>query len=205
MNHALCSSCAESKNGRKQRQDCTIGSRELPCQFVLGSECFHPSVVLVMTNGYSTRSEDRKTYVPTFSELHRRHGRAKQFCSKTDCNGSCCAYDVLRSHEHGKPMALPQVPVVRLQSRVFSLTMVHSCGRPAKELVAAKRHLRCPRQRESGSWRRRSRICSNSFASLHHQQQDKAKLKPLRSTTLRWTPAESKVNSLRSQIKDLKS
>ena len=40
-----------------------------------------------MTNGSSTRPEDRKMYVPTLSELHRKHGRAKQFCSKTDCNG----------------------------------------------------------------------------------------------------------------------
>ena len=86
----------------------------------------------------------------------------------------------------GSPWLAPSA-VGRLRSRDSSLTMVHSYGRPAKELVAAKCPLRSPRQRGSGSWRRRSKICSNSSPNLL-QQQDKAKLITLRSTTLRWIP-----------------
>ena len=41
--------------------------------------------------------------------------------------------------------------------------------------------------KESVSWRRKSRICSSSWPS-QLRQQDKAKLIPLSSTTLTWTP-----------------
>ena len=147
---------------------------------------FSPTVVPAMSFGSSTRSGDRKVYVPTLSELHRRHGRAKQFCAKTDCNGSFCAYDVLRSHENGRPSPAPNA-AVRLPSQGYSLTMVHWCGHSARSLVGAKRLQRSPQQRGSVSWRHKSRICSSSWPS-QLRQQDKAKLIPLWSTTLRWTP-----------------
>ena len=86
----------------------------------------------------------------------------------------------------GGPSPAPSA-AVRLQSHGYSLTMVHWCGHSARSLVGAKRLQRSPRQRGSGSWRRKSRICSSSWPS-QLQQQDKAKLIPLWSTTLRWTP-----------------
>ena len=99
-----------------------FGSSHFGSRFAFaGTERFHPLVVPAMSNASSTRSGDRKVYVPTtLSELHRRHGRAKQFCSKTDCNGSFCAYDVLRSHENGRPIAWPKCSGTFAKPRLFS-------------------------------------------------------------------------------------
>ena len=96
-----------------------FGSSHFGTSFAL-PECFHPLVVPAMTNGSSTRSEDRKMYVPTLSELHRKHGRAKQFCPKTACNGSYCAHDVLRSHENGRPIACTKCSGTFAKPRLFS-------------------------------------------------------------------------------------
>ena len=84
----------------------------------------------------------------------------------------------------GGPSPAPSA-AVRLQSHGYCLTMVHWSDHSARSLVGAKRLQRSPRQRGSVSWRRKSRICSSSWPS-QPRQQDKAKLRPLWSTTLRW-------------------
>ena len=156
-----------------------------------------------MSNGYSSRSEDRKTYVPSLSELHRRHGRAKQFCSKFDCNGSCCAYDVLRSYEHGKPMACPKCSGTFAKPRLFNDdgSLVRPSGRGARGGKASYAMSTTERERQLE-------------AQIKDLQQQLAKPAPTAGQgevetvvvdDVEMGTAESKVNALRSQIKDLKA
>ena len=156
-----------------------------------------------MSNGYSTRSEDRKTYVPTLSELHRRHGRAKQFCSKTDCNGSCCAYDVLRSHEHGKPMACPKCSGTFAKPRLFSDdgSLVRPSGKGARggKAPSAKPTTERERQLEAQVKDLQQQLAKPAPAAGQGEAETVA------VDDVEMDTAESKVNALRSQIKDLKA
>ena len=157
-----------------------------------------------MSNGYSTRSEDRKTYVPTLSlsctgDMVVPSSFAPRLIAMVRAVPTMCCDRM----SMGSPWLAPSA-VVRLQSRVFSMTMVHSCGRPAKELVAAKRPMRCPRQRER-----------QLEAQVKDLQQQLAKPAPAAAgqgeaetvvvDDVEMDTAESEVNALRSQIKDLKA
>ena len=141
--------------------------------------------------------------MPTLSELHRRHGRAKQFCSKTDCNGSCCAYDVLRSYEHGKPMACPKCSGTFAKPRLFNDdgSLVRPSGKGARGGKAPHAMSTTERERQLE-------------AQVKDLQQQLAKPAPAAGQgeaetvvvdDVEMDTAESKVNALRSQIKDLKA
>ena len=156
-----------------------------------------------MSNGYSTRSEDRKTYVPTLSELHRRHGRAKQFCSKTDCSGSCCAYDVLRSHEHGKPMACPKCSGTFAKPRLFSDdgSLVRPSGKGARggKAPSAKSTTERERQLEAQVKDLQQQLAKPAAAA------GQGEAETVTVDDVEMDTAESKVSALRSQIRDLKA
>ena len=156
-----------------------------------------------MTNGFSTHSDDRKTYVPSLSELHRRHARAKQFCSKFDCNGSCSAYDVLRSHEHGKPMACPKCSGTFAKPRLFSDdgSLVRPSGKG----------FRCGKAPSAKSTTERERQLEAQVKDLQQQLAKPAtaagqgEAETVAVDDVEMDTAESKVSALRSQIRDLKA
>ena len=104
---------------------------------------FHPSVVPVMSNGCST---GRRTCPPSLSctgDMVVPSSFAPSLIAMVRAVPTMCCDRM----SMGNPWLAPSA-VVRLLSLVFSVTMVHWCGRPAEELVAAKRPMQCPRQRE---------------------------------------------------------
>ena len=156
-----------------------------------------------MSNGSSTRSGERKVYVPTLSELHRKHGRAKQFCSKTDCNGSFCAYDVLRSHENGRPIACPKCSGTFAKPRLFSDdgSLVRPLGKEPRggQAPATKSTTERERQLEAQVKDLQQQLAKPATAA------GQGEVDTIVVDDVEMDTAESKVNTLRSQIKDLKA
>ena len=141
--------------------------------------------------------------MPTLSELHRRHGRAEQFCSNTDCNGSYCAYDVLRSHEHGKPIACPKCSGTFAKPRLFSDdgSLVRPSGKGFRggKAPSAKSTTERERQLEAQVKDLQQQLAKPATAAGQGEA-DTVVVDDVEMDT-----AESKVSALRSQIKDLKA
>ena len=139
----------------------------------------------------------------SLSELHRRHARAKQFCSKFDCNGSCSAYDVLRSHEHGKPMACPKCSGTFAKPRLFSDdgSLVRPSGKGARggKMPSAKSTTERERQLEAQVKDLQQQLAKPAAAA------GQGEAETVTVDDVEMDTAESKVSALRSQIRDLKA